>query len=267
MADRRGPWPWLAAALAVLAVVAALSYDRNPLISVAQGYAEDVAKASAATYVSLRTLNAFLSFAQEIEVGGSLVVSGTARPLKVLEPIDDTIERIASVVFVVMLATGVLSVALGPVSGTGWGLVALAAVLWAWRGRARGGAAARKLGVYGAFLGLALPLAFLLASVLAERMTARVWAEHQAVVAEMTEGVDGSDLPAPGDGGFWRELQDRLGGADRYQAMAASLYTHADDLIASYIAILAVFIFRIFVLPVMLVGAFMVLARHLSRMS
>jgi hypothetical protein len=29
---------------------------------------------SAATYVSLRTLNAFLSTAQEIEVGGSIVV-------------------------------------------------------------------------------------------------------------------------------------------------------------------------------------------------
>ena len=62
----------LAACLALLATLAALAYDRNPLTRAAQDHAETVAAISAATYVSLRAVNAFLSAAQEVEVGGSL---------------------------------------------------------------------------------------------------------------------------------------------------------------------------------------------------
>ena len=91
---RRG----LLAFFCVLALTAALLRD-NPVVSAAQGYAADVATTAAASYVTLRTLNAFLSTAQEIEVGLSFIASGSARPLKVLEPIDDTVERIAGLVF------------------------------------------------------------------------------------------------------------------------------------------------------------------------
>jgi hypothetical protein len=255
---------WIVAAAACLAMLAAWGYASNPLTGQARAYAEEVAKASAATYVSLRTLNAFLSTAQEVEVGGNaLVVSGTAQPFKMLEPIDDTIERIAGAVFAIMVATGVLSVALGPVSGTGWALVGLAALLWlVFPGRL--GGLPRRLGVYGGFLGLALPLAFVLASFLAERMTAQVWAGHQAIIAEITATVAGDELPPPGEGGWWQSLQERLGGIDRYQTVASALYSNADAVIGSYIAILSVFIFRILLLPVLLVGAFWVATRQLA---
>ena len=106
--------------LAVLALVGMLAYSANPLTQRAQAFAEQTATASAATYLSLRVVNAFLSTAQEIELGGTLVVSGTTQPLKWLEPVDDTIERIAGVVFGVMVATGVLAVALGPVGAGRW---------------------------------------------------------------------------------------------------------------------------------------------------
>jgi hypothetical protein len=259
----RGLSRLVAAVAAVLALVALLAHANNPLTGQARAYAEEIAVSSAATYVSLRTLNAFLSTAQEIEVGGSMVVSGTARPLKVLEPIDDTIERIASVVFAVMVATGVLAVALGPVSGTGWALVGVAALLrLAVPGRL--GGLPRRLGLYGGFLGLALPLAFVLASLLAERMTAQVWSTHQAVISEVTASLGAEDLPPAGEASWWQSLQDRLGGIERYQAVASALYSNADAVIESYIAILSVFIFRILVLPVLLVGAFWVAARQLA---
>ena len=60
-------------AMVALIVVAAIAmvFRDNPLNAAAQRYAQSVATTSAATYVTLRTLNAFLSTAQEVEVGFS----------------------------------------------------------------------------------------------------------------------------------------------------------------------------------------------------
>lgn len=248
----------LAACLALLAALAALAYDRNPLTRAAQAHAETVAAISAATYVSLRAVNAFLSAAQEVEVGGSLVVSGSAQPLKVLEPIDDTIERIAGLIFLLMAVSGVLAVAMGPVGGIGWALVALAA-LCALVPRARLPglrALARWMGAYGLFLGLALPLAFVLAAVFADAMTARSYARHEAAVAELTAGITPADVTA--ETSAWQDI-------DRYRRLAGTLYSRADALIAGYLGILAVFVFRIFVFPVVLLGLFFGIARHVAR--
>ena len=85
--------------LALVAFAAALGYASNPVTQSAQDYARGVAAASGGLDLTLRSLNAFLSTAQEIEVSGKVVVGGSAQPLKVLEPVDDTIERIADVVF------------------------------------------------------------------------------------------------------------------------------------------------------------------------
>ena len=263
-ADRAKGRGWLVALCLCLSLLGAVFYAQNPLTQRAQAYAEQVATASAATYLSLRAVNAFLSTAQEIEVGGSMVVSGSAQPLKVLEPVDDTIERIAGIVFSVMVVTGVLAVAMGPVGGVGWGLVALAAAVWLLPGRRVHGLT-RRLGVYGVFLGFALPAAFLISSVLADRMTQTVWDRHTLVVAQMTSGLGASDITAPQDASWWQGLQDRLGEVERYSELASAIYDNADALIASYIALLAVFIFKIFLLPLMVVGGFFVVARWLAE--
>lgn len=47
----------------------------NPLVAAGRDYAQGVATTAAASYVTLRTLNAFLSTAQEIEVGLSFIAS------------------------------------------------------------------------------------------------------------------------------------------------------------------------------------------------
>ena len=80
---------FLGAALCLaLALWVARAAD-DPLTHSAQGYAADIATKAAATYVVLRTLNAVLSTAQEVEVGVSFIASGSAQPLKVLEPLDE----------------------------------------------------------------------------------------------------------------------------------------------------------------------------------
>ncbi|MEQ5871137.1 hypothetical protein J4E08_14695 [Sagittula sp. NFXS13] len=206
-----------------VALVAAAFASVNPATRAAQGYARQIAATSAGTYLTLRTLNAFLSTAQEVEVGGSLVVQGTAQPLKWLEPVDDTVERVAQVVFVVMVATGVLSVALVPVTGLGWAMLAgAAAVALFARRHAVAGRIARALGLYGVFFGAMLPIALILSSALADRMAALQRA--------------GSDL-------------------DRYRTMAVAIYERSDELVSSLLALVSVFVFKLFVLPALLLGA------------
>src|SRR6056297_3231704 len=71
----------------------------NPMVSLAAENAEEIAASSAGVYISLRAINAVLSTAQEIEVGASVGGQASFQPLKALEPIDDTVERVADVVF------------------------------------------------------------------------------------------------------------------------------------------------------------------------
>ncbi|MEX0319426.1 MAG: hypothetical protein AB3N21_15810 [Ruegeria sp.] len=252
-----------------IALLATVFYRANPVTEAARNYAGDVATASAGIYVSLRTLNAVLSAAQEVEVGGSLVASASAQPFRFLEPIDDTVERIASVVFNVMIVTGVLSVAMGPVSAVGAGMVAVALCIWMMdRGIGRHDvvvALSRRLVWYGLFLALALPAAFLLSGVLADGLTRDVWDENAAVIAEISAEAEGAMPEGATPDGWWQNLSGAMEEAERYQEIVRNVSDRADDLLRSYVAILAVFIFKILVLPALLVGAFFVIARFLSR--
>jgi hypothetical protein len=257
------------AIVAALALLGAVLFQSNPLTQRAQDYARSVAVASGGVYLTLRSLNALLSTAQEVEVGGSFVVQGTAQPFKVLEPVDDTIERIASMVFTVMVVTGVLAVALGPASALGYGMLAGAAVLGLMvrhGGAGRAGILARRLGWYGVFLGLALPGAFLLSSLLADWMTADVMAKHQAILAELTADVD-PRIETPGSGG----ILDWIGGTrdqlERYAALAGNIYERADELISSLVAITAVFVFKLLILPALILGGLFVIIRFFAHLD
>ena len=255
-------FPLLAGLAAAIFLALLFTGRDNPLTERAGAYATEVSAASAATYVTLRTLNAVLSTAQEIEVSGGFVVGGSAQPLRVLEPVDDTVERIAGVVFALMIVTGVLAVAMGPVGGVGWAMVLLAVVIWGierlLRGRTGPTAFGRRLTSYGLFLALALPLAFVITAELADRMTADVWERHTAVVDRITDEVGGVE---DATGGL-RAMMDDI---ERYTALMPRVFAEADTLIASYVAILAVFVFKIFVLPGLILGAFFVLSRWMAE--
>ncbi|GHG89148.1 hypothetical protein [Pseudodonghicola xiamenensis] len=239
---------------AALALVAAAYSDSNPLTRRAEGYARTVAVASAGVYVTLRTLNAVLSAAQEIEVGGSMVVSGTAQPLKLLEPIDDTVERVAGGVFALMVTTGILSVSMAPVGAVGFGLLALGCGLAA-LGRGALQAPAQRLGWYGGSLAVMLPLAFVLSGVIADPMTQAAWDRNMAVIEDITAQVNGTAPTATEPGGWGASLRSALGEVDRYQELARNLYTRADEMVGSFVAIFAIFVFKLFVLPLLLLGA------------
>lgn len=268
MADRRKVSASVLILLVVVALGAAAFHRHNPLTTLAADYAEDVATVSAATYVTLRTLNAALSTAQEIEVSGSaVVVSGSAQPLKLLEPIDDTIERIAGFVFALMIVTGVLAFSLGPLGAVGAGMIAMAASLWL-LDRVLGprdvvSALSQRLIWYGLFFLVALPLAFALSSLVSDVLTSDVLARHQAIIAEITQGVAAETEVT--DTSWWGDLRSSVGEIDRYRDIATNIWVRADVLIGSYVAILAVFVFRVFLLPALIAGGLFVLIRFFAH--
>ncbi len=246
--------PLLGAALClVLALWVARAAD-DPLTRTAQTYAADIATKAAGTYVTLRALNAVLSTAQEVEVGMSFIASGTAQPLKILEPVDDTIERIAGLVFGVMVATGVLAVALGPVSAVGLTLLALGLVIAAVSPR-RG--MYRRLAWYGMFMGLALPLGLALAAPLAGMLTEATYQRNLAVVTEITQTVGGGNIMSA-------EEPVELGLND-YRKIATNVWQRADELIGGLVAMFGVYVFRIFILPMLLIGGLFFAVRSFAR--
>lgn len=87
-------------------------------------------------------------------------------------------------------------------------------------------------------------------------MTDAAYERYTEIVAQITDSVGADDLAA--NDGIWREV-------DRYRTLATRIYADADTLIQSYIAILAVYAFRVFVLPLLILGGFFVLARHFAR--
>ncbi|MEM6479544.1 MAG: hypothetical protein AAF647_10920, partial [Pseudomonadota bacterium] len=107
----------------------ALVLRENPMISGAESYAEQISTTAAGTYITLRSVNAVLSTAQDVEISVSLGGGGSAQPLKTLEPVDDTTERIAGLVFYIMVATGILSVSMGPISSVGFVMLGLASLM------------------------------------------------------------------------------------------------------------------------------------------
>ncbi|SFA87650.1 hypothetical protein SAMN05421688_1398 [Poseidonocella pacifica] len=247
------------AVIALLAIGGTLFHEQNPLTRSAEARATEIAVASAATYVTLRTMNAVLSSATEAEVtAGVFVAEGTVKPLRALEPLDDTIEKISSAVFAVMVATGVLSVGLGPLGAVGAALAAVGAVLLiALPARRLSG----TLAVYGLLLWVGLPLTFVAAQEAATFLTDPTLARHQATIAEITAAVTLSDA-SPAEG-WWERARETVEGMERYGDLARTIWNRADELIAAYVGLLSLYLVRLVVLPVAMLLGLVALVRRI----
>lgn len=260
----------------------------NPAMRPAVSAAADIAETSALVYVSLRVVNAALSTAQEIEFGASVGAQASIQPFKVLEPVDDTVERVADVVFAVAAGAALVVVGLEPVTALGLvllgvGLAALGigervgpqgVVRIAWRAVRIGGG-----------VGVLLPLAFALGVHIGDRATAAQWEDATAQLQRVSDeaqivlgdGADevaepqeeatsgslfgrlGSTLGSAGDG-----VRDALGAADRYRAAAVTLLSEADALFDATLVIIGVFVLRTLVLPALLLWASLMLLRRIA---
>ena len=252
----------LSIALAALCLFLSATPKQNPLVTRAEAYQGEIAVASGATYISLRAINAFLSAAQEVQIGGSLVVEGSVQPLKWLEPVDDTVERVSAAIFAVAVLTGVLKISLAPVASVGFALLALALltrggceVATGWQ-RAPG-ALRRLSGVCGGLgfaFAIALPLAFVLGVWGGDVLTAESAAEANATLDMIS--AEAGKLVALEDQS-WRESWEAYRGAARF------FWEQADDLLTATLTLVGIFLLRMIVLPMVLLIALWAAARRL----
>jgi hypothetical protein len=169
--------------------------NHGPFIKEAKGYSQEIAKSSASAYLSLRLINAAISFAEEVEVGGSIIaVSGSAQPFKVLEPIDDAVERLSAAIFLIGAVSGVLTVVLPVLGGfalvlIGVSLAALASLelsslrFWGRNYLSNLFLGTARLGG----LGFLVVIAFSISSWFADGVSNRAWGEYQFTLTSIAE--------------------------------------------------------------------------------
>lgn len=266
----------------------------NPLIAASERSAEEIAASSVAVYVSLRAINAALSTAQEIEVGASVVGQASVQPLKVLEPVDDTVERVAGAVFLVAAGAALFSVGLAPVvsiglAALGAGLLGRAAVR-RFPGLAAPAAPAApvcsRVITFGLAVGLALPLVFSLGVRAADSATA---AQMRGAMAQLDSvaqqarillGAEEDLAEAPLESGENTGVLSWLNGqvtavsegisgvfeqSGRYLEAAQVFVDEADSILRASLTLIGIFTLRMLVLPVFLLWAAMALIRAVQR--
>ncbi|WP_163847105.1 hypothetical protein [Pseudooceanicola aestuarii] len=235
----------------------------NPLVGTAERFQRDIAIATGTTYISLRAINAALSFAQEAEVGGSVVVTGTIQPLKWLEPVDDTVERVSALVFGIAVITAILSMSLAPVAATGFVLMAIALAgrctcemhRHGWPGAPPGlRRVVHGVGTLGLAFALGLPAASALGVWAGDLLTHAAAAEANATITAISEQA--LALVGQGEDRGWRETYEA------YKGAAGAFWNSADDLLAASLSLTGIFVLRMIVLPTLILLVFVALLRQ-----
>lgn len=254
----------------------------NPAVPPAVSSAEAVFASTAKVYVGLRAVNAVLSTAQEVEVGASVGAQANTQPLKFLEPVDDTVERVAEVVFAVAAGAMLASVGVGPVASLG--LLVLGAGLLV--GAAAGarpeleaiGPAGWRAVRLGAALAFFVPIGLAGGTWLGERLTAPSWeaavANFERVTGQAEDLVNPAEEAGPGGltvpeaewsfGKLRRGLGSTLEAIGEYRRVDWDIWKEADTLIRASMTIIAVYAVQVLVLPALLLWGMLAVLRRLS---
>lgn len=286
-------WTLIAAVLCAL-----LAWQ--PVFTVpAERFNAEVLSSSLRVYAVLRGINAAVSVAKETEVGVQFVGSVTTQPAMVLDPIDETVGRVADAVFALAAASGVLSVALDPLAQMGAILAGLGfGALWASRlklalapptATAALYRTGRALAGLGLVLALALPLGYGFGGSLGTWWTNDAWDAAQTrlsgqadqLVAAVEEATAQPNGPAQGSearetdpGSFLSRLRAGVRGAGDAAAGAAgaisdavpdmdALQQRGGEIVESSLTLIAIYVFRLLVLPAVLLWVVFVLTRRL----
>jgi hypothetical protein len=219
----------------LVAAFAAAMFFVNPLADVAARFSREVTIGSGALYGTLRVVNSLMSVAKDADVtGGVGVASVTASPGQLLQPVTNTIDRMADLLFYLAIASGILSLVLVPVAKAASAVLAVGAGVIAillLTTRAippaleRVSRSVAVLGILGAVL---LPTSYSLAFYAGNAITEDAWASatrvfHRmdaqydpAVVEQQVEALKRNEPPVvapPADGAEEPGLLDRLGSA------------------------------------------------------
>jgi hypothetical protein len=282
-------------ALAALAM-ALMAIWQPPLLGAAERRNDAVFGSAVAAYAILRTINATVSTAKETTLGVGLVGSVQTKPAMVLDPIDDTVRRVADVMFIVAAVSGLLVLGMAPVCTFGAAMAALglAGLHLAWMRPAVAGPwrrSCRSLVAVGLVLGVLLPVGYgaggwighaLTEARLADAMD-RLQASETSINAATADLTDGDAEPGAaraddpqGETGMLTAMRRFLDGgadvaqegwswvSDRAARIATSLDRIAqrgDDTLKSSVDIMAVYTLRLFVFTAMTIFVLYVCAR------
>lgn len=175
----------------------------NPLAESAAGFNREVTVGSTALYGTLRVMNSVMSVAKDADVtGGVGVASVTASPGQLLQPVTNTIDRMAELLFWLAILSGVLAALFLPVAQVASAGLVVGAVVGtglALAGRSlpprahQLGRAAMILCLFGAVL---LPGAYALAFAAGDRMTDQAWSSATAVFDRLRGTYDDAAVAA-----------------------------------------------------------------------
>lgn len=249
---------------AVLALLGVLFHQKNPLTRAAQSYSQEVALVASGTLISLRAFNGLLSTAEQIEFeGGAVLASASVQPLKMLEPIDDAVERVASAIFVLVITARMMAVGFAPVSLLGCVLLLASALLLCMRGNVGTERFALKLGTYGVFCTLILPVTFIIAMMLGDAMLNDAWSKHNQIVESAATQYSATPVEKVGENsGFLSSLGNAKDQMAHYYEAAKGVAQRAGALIDSLITLVSLYIFKMLVLPGIMLLGFVALLRN-----
>lgn len=275
----------------VTGLLCALLVWQPVFVTPAARFNDEVMVSAVKVYAILRGINAAISVAKETEIGVQFVGSVTTQPGMVLDPIDETVGRVADAVFMLAAASGVLSIAFAPLAQIGAGLAALGFLaLWLAGLRPevarRVGSVGKTLAGFGLVLALALPLGYGIGGRLGAAWTesARVEAQDRlnGTAEDLSEAVDaaqanvtqqaenaGPDTPGA-DASLWSRVWDGVsdaGGAASDAVREAvpdmdAVQVRGGEILQSSLTLIAIYVFRLLVLPFVLLWGGLLLARR-----
>lgn len=223
--------------LVVAAVGVAAGLLPNPLLTTSSAFNGEVATGMAAVYASLRVLKGVMMMAADANFSAGVAVVGfEGSPGQLVTPVIDTVERMANLVFALLVAAGLLAVLL-PILGQ-WAaafIASAAAILLLVGMMPRGGRLAEGVGagaravLFAGLIGAVLiPGAYTLASLVADNYvpTAGDTNDLDAMVAPYEESATvtaptqapapaGESAPAeqaPTGQSFWDYVGSQIGG-------------------------------------------------------
>lgn len=200
--------PTVLAVLCAIFLIASI-LSANPINNSAERSASTLIASTTVTYIALRSINSVLSAAQEAKLEGTLaVIAGEIAPLKALEPIDDTVERMSTGIFLVAAFSALLSIAFNPLAGFGWALLVcyFGIRIWVdlgkdstfWEDMRAAGLDHffRFLIQTGVGLGLVLPISFIASVHFGDYLTESAWQNSQTIFNDIATTIE--DI-SPGD--------------------------------------------------------------------
>ena len=189
---------------AILAVVGLVLAFYNPLTHLAANYNLEITVGGTAIYASLRSLTSVMSIVRDADVQASIGVASLATsPGQALQPVIVTLERMANLLFALVVLSGVLGFTLPIVASLGAIVLAVGASAKAVStamGHPLGGVGyrlARSAVTLGVLAAVCIPIAYAFAFFLGDKYADDAWRNAGAAFERQATSLSVEDVSGP----------------------------------------------------------------------